>query len=69
MLFVREDIPKLLSVENSLTEAFFVEISQRKKKWLLSCSYSLNRENIENHLETLSKKAGLYLHLAMKTSL
>ena len=69
MLFVREDIPKLFSVENSLTEAFFVEISLRKKKWLLSCSYSLNRENIENHLETLSKKAGLYLHLAMKTSL
>ena len=34
MLFVREDIPsKLLSVENSPIEAFFVEINLRKKKW------------------------------------
>ena len=33
MLFVRENIPsKLLSVENSPTEAFFVEINLKKKK-------------------------------------
>ena len=56
MLFVREDIPsKLLSVENSPTEAFFVEINLRKEKWLFSCSHNPNREDIENHLETLSK--------------
>ena len=61
MLFVREDIPsKLLSVENSPTEAFFIEIDLRKKKWLFSCSYNPNRENIENHLETLSKNLALY---------
>ena len=61
MLFVREDIPsKLLSVENSPTEAFFIEIDLRKKKWLFSCSYNPNRENIENHLETLSKTLALY---------
>ena len=46
LFFVREDIPsKLLSVENSPTEAFFVEINLRKKKWLLSCAYNPNREN------------------------
>ena len=33
MLFVRVDIPsKLLSVENSPAEVFFVEINLRKKK-------------------------------------
>ena len=51
---------KLLSAENSPTEAFFVEINLRKKKWLLSCSYNPNRENTENHLETLSKSLALY---------
>ena len=61
MVFVREGNPsKLLSVENSPTEAFFVEINLGKKKWLLSCSYNPNRENIENHLETLSKSVALY---------
>ena len=61
MLFVKENIPsKLLSVENSPTETFFVEINLRKKKWLLSCSYNPNRENIENHLDTFSKSLALY---------
>ena len=61
MLFVRENVPsKLLSVEYSPTEAFFVEIDLRKKKWFLSCSYNPNRENIENDLETLSKSLALY---------
>ena len=57
MLFVRQDIPsKLLPVENSPTETFFVEINLRKKKWLFSCSYNPNRENTEN----LSKSLALY---------
>ena len=60
MLLVKEDIPsKLLSVENSPTEAF-AEVSIRKKKWLFSCFYNPNGENIENHLETLSKNLALY---------
>ena len=53
MLFVREDIASnLLSTENSPTEAFFVEINLRKKKWLLRCSY--------NPKITLSKSLALY---------
>ena len=48
MLFVREDKPsKLLSIENSPPEPFFVKINLRKKKWLLNCSYNPNRENIK----------------------
>ena len=61
MLLVRENIPsKLLFVENSPTEAFFVDINLRKKELLLSSSYNPNKENIENHLETLSKSLTLY---------
>ena len=61
VLFVREDIPsKLLSLKNSPTEAFLIEINLRKKKSLLSWSYKPDRENIENHLETLSKSLTLY---------
>ena len=40
MLFIREDIPsKLLAVEDSPTEGFYIEISFRKKKWLLCFCY------------------------------
>ena len=61
MLSVREDIPsKLLSAKNSPIDTFFVEIKLRKKKWLLSCFYNPNKDNIENHLETLSKNLLLY---------
>ena len=63
MFFAREDIPsKLVSAENSPTEAFLVKINLRKKKWLLSCSYNWNRENIENHFETLWRSLGLYYY-------
>ena len=59
LLFVREGIPSF--VENSPTEAFFIEINLKKKKCLLSWSYNQNRENIENHLATLNKSLALYL--------
>ena len=61
ILFLREDIPsKFPPVETSAAEAFFAEINLRKKKWLFICSYNPNRENIENHLETLSKNLASY---------
>ena len=43
LLYVREDIPsKVLLVEENLIEGFIVEINltNNKKKWLLSCSYN-----------------------------
>ena len=61
ILFLREDIPsKFPPVETSAVEAFFAEINLRKKKWLFICFYNPNRENIENHLETLSKNLASY---------
>ena len=61
MLSVREESSsKLLSVENSPTEAFFVKINLQKKKWLLSCSYNPNIGNIARHLEILRKTLAVH---------
>ena len=51
-----EDIPaKILSHDFPSAESFFVEIILHKKKWLINCSYSPNKNNIKNHLEIISK--------------
>ena len=61
MLYVREDIPsKLLSIENQPVEGFYIEINLRKKKWSLCGLYNPHRNNISNHLDSLSKKLALY---------
>ena len=55
-LYVREDIPpKLLGIGVSPTEGLYVEISLRKKKWLICCSHNPNKNNIQFHLENLTK--------------
>ena len=46
MLFVRDNIPfRLLKPRNlpSNTEALFIEINLRKKKWLICCCYNPNK--------------------------
>ena len=61
MLYVREDIlSKLVGVETSPTEGFYLEINLRKKEWLLCCSYNPNKNNIPFHLENLTKSLALY---------
>ena len=56
LLYVREDIPaKILSHDFPSAESFFVEIILHKKKWLINCSYSPNKNNIKNDLEIISK--------------
>ena len=61
MLYVRENIPsKLLSIENQPIEGFYIEINLREKKWLLCGSYNPHRNNIGNHLDSLSKNLALY---------
>ena len=56
MLYVRADIPsKLLSAESLPVEGFHVKINLQKKKWLLFCSYNLNKNAIKSHLEILHK--------------
>ena len=63
MLYVREDIPipsKLLLIDNQPMEGFYIEINLRKKKWLHCGSYNPNRDNIGNHLDSLSRNLALY---------
>ena len=61
MLFVREDIPsKLLTIEPSPAERFYAEINVRKRKWLLCCSCKPNKNNVNMHLDCLSKTLALY---------
>ena len=50
MLYVREGFQ---------TEGFYVEINFRKKKWLLSCSYNPNKNNIKFHLKNVTKSLAL----------
>ena len=59
-IYVRVDIPsKLLGVEKSATEGFYVEINLRKKKWLLCCTYNPNKNKIQFRLENLTKSLAL----------
>ena len=61
MVFVREDITaKFLSFEDKPIEALFTEQNFQKKKWLLSCSYNPNKNNISNHLQQLRNSLDLY---------
>ena len=70
MLYVREDIlSKLVGVETSPTEGFNVEINLRKKKWLLCCSYNPNKNNIQFHLEKLTKTLALYSSILINENL
>ena len=56
MLYVWEDIPaKLLSHAFPSAKNFFVEINPNKKKWLINCSYNLHKNNIESHLDVISR--------------
>ena len=61
MVFVHEDItPEFLSFEDKPFEVLFIELNFRKKKWLLSCSYNSNKNNISNHLQRLRNSLDLY---------
>ena len=56
MFFIRSDIPtKIISTDKNPFESFYVELNFRKKTWTLSCSYNPNKENIEPHLNGISR--------------
>ena len=56
MLFIRSDIPaKVISTDKNPFESFYVELNFRKKKSLLNFSYNPNNNNIELHLNCLSR--------------
>ena len=52
---VRRDIPSNLLHTDDIIEGFYIEISIRKKKWLLVCSYNLHKRFISLHLKELGK--------------
>ena len=59
--FVGENISsKLLSSENTPTEAIHIELSFCKKNWLLFCIYYWNRNIIINLLDVLKRKFDSY---------
>ena len=58
MLFIRDNIPfRLLKHGNlpSNTEAFFIEINLRKKKWLMCCGYNPNKSLINKFTHDIGK--------------
>ena len=60
LLYVREDVPSDLLKTDSDIEAFYVELNIRKKKWLLCCSYNLNKTFITKHLAQVGRNHDLY---------
>ena len=60
LVYVREDIPsKLIPMQSSSIEGFFIELNLRCKKWLLSCSYNPHRSLISEGLSIIGKNLDL----------
>ena len=56
LVYVREDISsKLIPMQRSPIECFFIELNLRCKKWLLSCSYNPHRSLISELLSIIGK--------------
>ena len=56
MLFIWSNIPaKVISTDKNPFESFYVKLNFRNKKWLFSCSYNPNNNNMESHLNCLSR--------------
>ena len=55
LLYIRKDIPSTLLNSDMSIESFSIEINIRKKKWLLVCTYSPNKNLISNHLKEIGK--------------
>ena len=61
MVFVREDTSfEFLSAESKPLEGMYIELDFCRKKWLLSCSYNPNENNIMSHLNALRRDLYLY---------
>ena len=62
LLYVRDNIPfKVLDNTDfgHESEAIFVEITIRKTKWLISCSYNPHTADIKTHLKVLGENLDL----------
>ena len=60
LVSIRKDIPSKLLTSDLSLETLFIEIKPRKKKWLLCCTYYLNRNNISKHLCILRRNLDLF---------
>ena len=60
LLYVREDILSTLLNTELFIEGFYIETNIRKKKWLLVCTYSPNKNLISNHLKERDKNLDNY---------
>ena len=60
LLYIREDVPSALLKTDSEIE-LFVELTIRKKKWLLCCSYNPNKTFIKKHLAKIGRNRDLFL--------
>ena len=61
MLYVRQGIPaRVFSNNFPSAESFFVAIVSCKKKWLINCSRDPNKNNINNHVETITRTLDAY---------
>ena len=47
---------KLIGSEKSRIDGFYIEMNQRKQKWLISCCYNPNKSMVGQHEEVLSKR-------------
>ena len=53
LIYIREDIPsELIPRVFSNREGFFLELSLRKKRWVLCCSYNPHSIFIETHMDS-----------------
>ena len=58
LLYVCDDIPSKVLDNTDFSreiEVMFVEITKRKIKWLISCSYNPHKADIKTHLKALGK--------------
>ena len=60
VLYVREDVPSVLWIIDSEIEAFYADLTIRRKKWLLCCSYNLNKTFILKHLAQIGRNQDLF---------
>ena len=64
LFYIREDVPSRFLAEYKPpenVEYLFVEITIRKKKWRLCCSYNPHKNTISNYLHHLNKSVDVYL--------
>ena len=61
LLCIREDILSTLLDSDLSIERFFVELTIRKKTWLLCSSYNPKKNLVANHLKCIGRNLNLHV--------